>query len=104
MRSTVIAFKYFILYFVVEDFGYLVPKSTGEKKAGKPSDTSPVATRSGTESQKQQQQKVNQALRVPAVSLNPSCKKVHVIDLLPFDSEDKSTFSKVLVNESDGFD
>ncbi|XP_067877876.1 rap guanine nucleotide exchange factor 2-like [Heterodontus francisci] len=61
-----------------------LPKSTGEKKAGKRSDTSPVATRSGTESQKQQQQKVNQALRVPAVSLNPSCKKVHVIDLLPF--------------------
>ncbi|XP_072351868.1 rap guanine nucleotide exchange factor 2 isoform X7 [Scyliorhinus torazame] len=61
-----------------------LPKSTGEKKVGKLSDTSPVAARSGVQHQKQQQQKVNQALQVPAVSLYPSRKKVQVKDLPPF--------------------
>ncbi|XP_067848689.1 rap guanine nucleotide exchange factor 2 isoform X2 [Heptranchias perlo] len=73
-----------------------LPKSTGEKKAGKLSDTSPVAPRSGAQHQKQQQQKVNQALQVPAVSLYPSRKKVQVKDLPPFGTHSPQALKKIL--------
>ncbi|XP_038648246.1 rap guanine nucleotide exchange factor 2 isoform X5 [Scyliorhinus canicula] len=73
-----------------------LPKSTGEKKVGKLSDTSPVAARSGVQHQKQQQQKVNQALQVPAVSLYPSRKKVQVKDLPPFGTHSPQALKKIL--------
>uniref|UniRef100_UPI00398E9117 rap guanine nucleotide exchange factor 2 n=1 Tax=Pristiophorus japonicus TaxID=55135 RepID=UPI00398E9117 len=73
-----------------------LPKSTGEKKAGKLSDTSPVAPRSGAQHQKQQHQKVNQALQVPAVSLYPSRKKVQVKDLPPFGTHSPQALKKIL--------
>ncbi|XP_061440360.1 rap guanine nucleotide exchange factor 2 isoform X5 [Rhineura floridana] len=59
-----------------------LPKTPGDKRSGKP-ETSPVAHRSAIQ-QKMQQQKANQALQVPAVSLYPSRKKVPVKDLPPF--------------------
>ncbi|GCC34065.1 hypothetical protein chiPu_0012538 [Chiloscyllium punctatum] len=73
-----------------------LPKNTGEKKVGKLSDTSPVAPRSGVQNQKQQQQKVNQALQVPAVSLYPSRKKVQVKDLPPFGTHSPQALKKIL--------
>ncbi|GCB79747.1 hypothetical protein scyTo_0016031, partial [Scyliorhinus torazame] len=73
-----------------------LPKSTGEKKVGKLSDTSPVTARSGVQHQKQQQQKVNQALQVPAVSLYPSRKKVQVKDLPPFGTHSPQALKKIL--------
>ncbi|XP_051865230.1 rap guanine nucleotide exchange factor 2 isoform X3 [Pristis pectinata] len=71
-----------------------LPKSTGERKAGKLSDTSPVAPRSGGQHQKQQ--KVNQVLQVPAVSLYPSRKKVQVKDLPPFGTHSPQALKKIL--------
>ncbi|XP_048383003.1 rap guanine nucleotide exchange factor 2 isoform X6 [Stegostoma tigrinum] len=73
-----------------------LPKSAGEKKVGKLSDTSPVAPRSGVQNQKQQQQKANQALQVPAVSLYPSRKKVQVKDLPPFGTHSPQALKKIL--------
>ncbi|XP_048464346.1 rap guanine nucleotide exchange factor 2-like [Rhincodon typus] len=73
-----------------------LPKNTGEKKVGKLSDTSPVAPRSGVQNQKQQQQKANQALQVPAVSLYPSRKKVQVKDLPPFGTHSPQALKKIL--------
>ncbi|XP_043529952.1 rap guanine nucleotide exchange factor 2 isoform X5 [Chiloscyllium plagiosum] len=73
-----------------------LPKNTGEKKVGKLSDTSPVAPRSGVQNQKQQQQKVNQVLQVPAVSLYPSRKKVQVKDLPPFGTHSPQALKKIL--------
>ncbi|XP_059820932.1 rap guanine nucleotide exchange factor 2 isoform X1 [Hypanus sabinus] len=71
-----------------------LPKNTGERKAGKLSDTSPVAPRSGGQHQKQQ--KVNQVLQVPAVSLYPSRKKVQVKDLPPFGTHSPQALKKIL--------
>lgn len=56
-----------------------MPKSSGDKKRP---DTSPVVSRAIH--QRQQLQKANQALQVPAVALYPSRKKVPVKDLPPF--------------------
>lgn len=56
-----------------------VPKSSGDKKRP---DTSPVVSRAIH--QRQQLQKANQGLQVPAVALYPSRKKVPVKDLPPF--------------------
>lgn len=57
-----------------------MPKSSGDRKRP---DTSPVVARAATH-QRQQLQKANQALQVPAVALYPSRKKVPVKDLPPF--------------------
>uniref|UniRef100_A0A673GPD1 Rap guanine nucleotide exchange factor 2 n=1 Tax=Sinocyclocheilus rhinocerous TaxID=307959 RepID=A0A673GPD1_9TELE len=57
-----------------------LPKSSGDRKRP---DTSPVVARAATH-QRQQLQKANQALQVPAVALYPSRKKVPVKDLPPF--------------------
>ncbi|XP_069782349.1 rap guanine nucleotide exchange factor 2 isoform X3 [Narcine bancroftii] len=70
-----------------------LPKSTGERKSGKLSDTSPVAPRSGAQLK---QQKVNQVLQVPAVSLYPSRKKVQVKDLPPFGIHSPQALKKIL--------
>uniref|UniRef100_A0A673GPN1 Rap guanine nucleotide exchange factor 2 n=1 Tax=Sinocyclocheilus rhinocerous TaxID=307959 RepID=A0A673GPN1_9TELE len=61
-----------------------LPKSSGDRKRP---DTSPVVARAATH-QRQQLQKANQALQVPAVALYPSRKKVPVKDLPPFARKD----------------
>uniref|UniRef100_A0A4W3HXA6 Rap guanine nucleotide exchange factor 2 n=1 Tax=Callorhinchus milii TaxID=7868 RepID=A0A4W3HXA6_CALMI len=75
-----------------------LPKSIGDKKAGKPSDTSPVAPRSGAQHLKQQQQKANQALQVPvqAVTMYQSRKKVPIKDLPPFGTHSPQALKKIL--------
>lgn len=77
-----------------------LPKNAGERKAGKLSDTSPVAPRSGAQQQKQQ--KVNQVLQVPAVSLYPSRKKVQVKDLPPFGTHSPQALKKILSLSEEG--
>lgn len=64
----------------IDLFYFTVPKSSGDRKRP---DTSPVVARAATH-QRQQLQKANQALQVPAVALYPSRKKVPVKDLPPF--------------------
>ncbi|KAA0709582.1 Rap guanine nucleotide exchange factor 2 [Triplophysa tibetana] len=64
-----------------------LPKSSGDKKRP---DTSPVVSRAIQ--QRQQLQKANQALQVPAVALYPSRKKVPVKDLPPFAYRPDSKF------------
>lgn len=64
----------------IDSFYFTVPKSSGDRKRP---DTSPVVARAAIH-QRQQLQKANQALQVPAVALYPSRKKVPVKDLPPF--------------------
>lgn len=71
--------KYLLLFDNPSNF-IAVPKSSGDKKRP---DTSPVVARAAIH-QRQQLQKANQALQVPAVALYPSRKKVPVKDLPPF--------------------
>ncbi|XP_056625094.1 rap guanine nucleotide exchange factor 2 isoform X5 [Triplophysa dalaica] len=68
-----------------------LPKSSGDKKRP---DTSPVVSRAIH--QRQQLQKANQALQVPAVALYPSRKKVPVKDLPPFGTSSPGSLKKIL--------
>ncbi|XP_054845472.1 rap guanine nucleotide exchange factor 2 isoform X3 [Eublepharis macularius] len=79
-----------------------LPKTPGDKRSGKP-ETSPVAHRSGIQQKvQQQQQKANQALQVPAVSLYPSRKKVPVKDLPPFGINSPQALKKILSLSEEG--
>ncbi|XP_072477486.1 rap guanine nucleotide exchange factor 2 isoform X3 [Notamacropus eugenii] len=88
-----------------------LPKNPGDKKSGKP-DTSPVASRAGTQQKVQaqpsaQQQpppphKINPGLQVPAVSLYPSRKKVPVKDLPPFGINSPQALKKILSLSEEG--
>ncbi|XP_036406692.1 rap guanine nucleotide exchange factor 2-like isoform X3 [Megalops cyprinoides] len=69
-----------------------LPKNASDKKRP---DTSPVVPRASIQ-QKQQQQKGNQALQVPAVPLHPSRKKVPVKDLPPFGASSPQSLKKIL--------
>ncbi|XP_073778341.1 rap guanine nucleotide exchange factor 2 isoform X4 [Danio rerio] len=69
-----------------------LPKSSGDRKRP---DTSPVVSRAATH-QRQQLQKANQALQVPAVALYPSRKKVPVKDLPPFGTSSPQSLKKIL--------
>uniref|UniRef100_A0A673GNV4 Rap guanine nucleotide exchange factor 2 n=1 Tax=Sinocyclocheilus rhinocerous TaxID=307959 RepID=A0A673GNV4_9TELE len=69
-----------------------LPKSSGDRKRP---DTSPVVARAATH-QRQQLQKANQALQVPAVALYPSRKKVPVKDLPPFGTSSPQSLKKIL--------
>ncbi|XP_057205231.1 rap guanine nucleotide exchange factor 2 isoform X8 [Triplophysa rosa] len=68
-----------------------LPKSSGDKKRP---DTSPVVARAIH--QRQQLQKANQVLQVPAVALYPSRKKVPVKDLPPFGTSSPGSLKKIL--------
>uniref|UniRef100_A0A671SJY7 Rap guanine nucleotide exchange factor 2 n=1 Tax=Sinocyclocheilus anshuiensis TaxID=1608454 RepID=A0A671SJY7_9TELE len=69
-----------------------LPKSSGDRKRP---DTSPVVARAANH-QRQQLQKANQALQVPAVALYPSRKKVPVKDLPPFGTSSPQSLKKIL--------
>ncbi|XP_026855148.1 rap guanine nucleotide exchange factor 2 isoform X3 [Electrophorus electricus] len=69
-----------------------LPKSSGDRKRP---DTSPVVARAAAH-QRQQLQKPNQALQVPAVALYPSRKKVPVKDLPPFGTSSPQSLKKIL--------
>uniref|UniRef100_A0A8C1JE96 Rap guanine nucleotide exchange factor 2 n=1 Tax=Cyprinus carpio TaxID=7962 RepID=A0A8C1JE96_CYPCA len=69
-----------------------LPKSSGDRKRP---DTSPVVARAATH-QRQQLQRANQALQVPAVALYPSRKKVPVKDLPPFGTSSPQSLKKIL--------
>uniref|UniRef100_A0A673LNN9 Rap guanine nucleotide exchange factor 2 n=1 Tax=Sinocyclocheilus rhinocerous TaxID=307959 RepID=A0A673LNN9_9TELE len=69
-----------------------LPKSSGDRKRP---DTSPVVARAAIH-QRQQLQKANQALQVPAVALYPSRKKVPVKDLPPFGTSSPQSLKKIL--------
>uniref|UniRef100_A0A8C2DS40 Rap guanine nucleotide exchange factor 2 n=1 Tax=Cyprinus carpio TaxID=7962 RepID=A0A8C2DS40_CYPCA len=69
-----------------------LPKSSGDRKRP---DTSPVVARAATH-QRQQLQRANQALQVPAVALYPSRKKVSVKDLPPFGTSSPQSLKKIL--------
>ncbi|XP_066506183.1 rap guanine nucleotide exchange factor 2 isoform X2 [Hoplias malabaricus] len=69
-----------------------VPKGSGDRKRP---DTSPVVARAAAH-QRQQLQKSNQALQVPAVALYPSRKKVPVKDLPPFGTSSPQSLKKIL--------
>uniref|UniRef100_A0AAR2IW14 Rap guanine nucleotide exchange factor 2 n=1 Tax=Pygocentrus nattereri TaxID=42514 RepID=A0AAR2IW14_PYGNA len=69
-----------------------LPKGSGDRKRP---DTSPVVARAAAH-QRQQLQKPNQALQVPAVALYPSRKKVPVKDLPPFGTSSPQSLKKIL--------
>ncbi|KAL7886209.1 hypothetical protein AOLI_G00065040 [Acnodon oligacanthus] len=69
-----------------------LPKGSGDRKRP---DTSPVVPRAAAH-QRQQLQKPNQALQVPAVALYPSRKKVPVKDLPPFGTSSPQSLKKIL--------